>query len=32
MLQMGKLLFLIYYMMDFFSAVYMTHYDINFNP
>lgn len=28
---MGKLLFLIYYLMDFFSAVYITHYDINFN-
>lgn len=27
---MGKLLFLIYYLMDFFSAVYITHYDINF--
>lgn len=28
---MGKLLFLIYYLMDFFSAVCITHYDINFN-
>lgn len=28
---MEKLLFLIYYLMDFFSAVYITHYDINFN-
>lgn len=28
---MGKLLFLFYYLMDFFSAVYITHYDLNFN-
>lgn len=32
MLQMENLLFLVYYVMEFFFAVYIVHCHINFNP